>query len=180
MGELYIVLVGAGGVGKSATTITYVRDVWVSDYDPTIEDSHRKQVTIDGEDSLLHILDTAGQEEYLSMQDQWYRDGEGFLLMYSIASKKSFSEIARKRDRIRKIKDSDTVPMILVGNKSDLENVREVSTEEGANLAAQFGIPFFETSAKNRINIDESFSQLVREIRNKRKEVPKVKKCILF
>jgi len=164
--EIKLVLVGVGGVGKSASTITYVSNIWVSEYDPTIEDSHRKQVSIDDQVSMLDILDTAGQEEYESMQDQWFRTGEGFLCMYSVTSKKSMSEVERLRNKILRIKDKSAVPMVLVGNKCDLVEEREVSEKEGKDLAAKFGgIPFFETSAKNHINIDESFEALVREVR---------------
>jgi GTPase KRas protein len=170
MGELKVVLVGVGGVGKSASTITYVSNIWISDYDPTIEDSHRKQVAVDGEVSMLDILDTAGQEEYESMQDQWFRTGEGFLMIYAITNKKSFMEISRLRDKILRIKDKSAVPMVLMGNKSDLENEREVSKKEGEDMAANFNIPFFEASAKNHQNIDEAFDQLVREIRRFRKQ----------
>jgi len=170
MGELKVVLVGVGGVGKSASTITYVSNIWISDYDPTIEDSHRKQVAVDGEVSMLDILDTAGQEEYESMQDQWFRTGEGFLMIYAITNKKSFMEISRLRDKILRIKDKAAVPMVLMGNKSDLETEREVSKKEGEDQAANFNIPFFEASAKNHQNIDEAFDQLVREIRRFRKQ----------
>lgn len=89
--------------------------------DPTIEDSHRKQVAVDGEVSMLDILDTAGQEEYESMQDQWFRTGEGFLMIYAITNKKSFLEISRLRDKILRIKDKSAVPMVLMGNKRYLE-----------------------------------------------------------
>jgi len=165
MSEIKLVLVGVGGVGKSALTISFVSNVWVPEYDPTIEDSHRKQVSVDDMVSMLDILDTAGQEEYASMQDQWFRTGHGFVVVYSIVNKKSFSEITPLVEKIRRIKDSDRVPMILCGNKCDLEAERIVKKQEGEALAKQFGCPFFETSAKNHINVDESFRELVREVR---------------
>ena len=158
-------LVGVGGVGKSAITITYVSNIWVPEYDPTIEDSHRKQVSIDDDVSMLDILDTAGQEEYSSMQDQWFRTGQGFLCVYSIISRKSFNELPALRDKILRIKDSNKVPLVLVGNKCDLAEEREITKEEGEEMAKKFGCPFFESSAKNHINVDESFRELVREVR---------------
>eukprot|EP00490_Sorites_sp_Unknown_P002761 CAMPEP_0114656540 /NCGR_PEP_ID=MMETSP0191-20121206/12498_1 /TAXON_ID=126664 /ORGANISM="Sorites sp." /LENGTH=98 /DNA_ID=CAMNT_0001873961 /DNA_START=92 /DNA_END=384 /DNA_ORIENTATION=+ len=82
-----IVVLGGGGVGKSALTIRLVTDNFLDEYDPTIEDSYRKQVMIDDKPALLDILDTAGQEEFSSMQDQWMREGKGFLLVYSITSR---------------------------------------------------------------------------------------------
>eukprot|EP01087_Luapelamoeba_hula_P009611 TRINITY_DN24_c0_g1_i1.p1 TRINITY_DN24_c0_g1~~TRINITY_DN24_c0_g1_i1.p1 ORF type:complete len:197 (-),score=39.17 TRINITY_DN24_c0_g1_i1:267-857(-) len=171
MAEIKLVLVGVGGVGKSAITITYVSNIWVPEYDPTIEDSHRKQVSIDEDVSMLDILDTAGQEEYSSMQDQWFRTGQGFLCVYSIISRKSFNELPALRDKILRIKDANKVPMVLVGNKCDLVEEREVSPDDGKQMAAKFGCPFFESSAKNHINVDESFRELVREVRRFKADV---------
>eukprot|EP01117_Protostelium_nocturnum_P000157 TRINITY_DN1022_c0_g1_i1.p1 TRINITY_DN1022_c0_g1~~TRINITY_DN1022_c0_g1_i1.p1 ORF type:complete len:846 (-),score=320.97 TRINITY_DN1022_c0_g1_i1:76-2496(-) len=116
----------------------------------------------DGETVMIDLLDSAGQEEYSCMRDQYYRTGDGFLLMYSVTSRSSFDEVSSIRDQILRVKDSDSVPCVLLGNKIDLESQREVETSEGVKLANSWGIPFFETSAKTRINIDESMHELVR------------------
>merc|ERR1712113_830636 len=113
--EYKIVVLGGGGVGKSALTIRLVTDNFLDEYDPTIEDSYRKQVSIDGKPALLDILDTAGQEEFSSMQDQWMREGKGFLLVYSIVSRQSFDEVSMLRDKILRTKDTDDVPIVLCG-----------------------------------------------------------------
>jgi len=160
-----IVVVGGGGVGKSALTIQLIQNQFVTEYDPTIEDSYRKQVTIDEETCLLDILDTAGQEEYSAMRDQYMRSGQGFLCVYSITSRGSFEEISSFREQILRVKDAEKVPMVVVGNKSDLESERVVSQAEGKELAASFGCPWMETSAKERIRCEDSFYELVREIR---------------
>ena len=81
----------AGGVGKSALTIQLIQNHFVDEYDPTIEDSYRKQVVIDGETCLLDILDTAGQEEYSAMRDQYMRTGEGFLIVFAVNNAKMTS-----------------------------------------------------------------------------------------
>jgi GTPase KRas protein len=112
---------------------------------------------------MLDILDTAGQEEYSCMRDQYCRTGQAFLMVYSITSRSSFDEVPALRDWILRIKDTDSVPMVLVGNKIDLEGGRQVSSAEGRALAMRWRIPFFETSAKTRINVEECFYQLVRE-----------------
>jgi len=165
MTEYKLVIVGGGGVGKSALTIQLIQNHFIDEYDPTIEDSYRKQVTIDEETCLLDILDTAGQEEYSAMRDQYMRTGQGFLCVYSITAKSTFDEITSFREQILRVKDKDKVPMILVGNKCDLEHERQVTTMEGQELSRNFGCPFLETSAKSRVNVEESFYQLVREIR---------------
>ena len=135
------------------------------EYDPTIENSYRKQVEIDGEVCLLDILDTAGQEEYSAMRDQYIRTGQGFLIVYSIAGRSSFEAVESFRDQILRVKDEDSYPMIILGNKCDLENEREVQTSEGRDLGKALNCPFLETSAKARINVEEAFYEVVREIR---------------
>lgn len=90
-------------------------------------DSYRKQCVIDEEVALLDVLDTAGQEEYSAMREQYMRTGEGFLLVYSITSRQSFEEIMTFQQQILRVKDKDYFPIIVVGNKCDLEGERQVS-----------------------------------------------------
>ncbi|KAI5288039.1 Ras GTPase ras2, partial [Ascosphaera acerosa] len=84
---------------------------FVETYDPTIEDSYRKQVVIDGQSCMLEVLDTAGQEEYIALRDQWIRDGEGFILVYSITSRSSFSRMQKFYQQIQLVKESSMGPM---------------------------------------------------------------------
>uniref|UniRef100_A0A8C0UAB1 NRAS proto-onco, GTPase n=30 Tax=Passeriformes TaxID=9126 RepID=A0A8C0UAB1_CYACU len=132
-----------------------------------LQDSYRKQVVIDGETCLLDILDTAGQEEYSAMRDQYMRTGEGFLCVFAINNSKSFADINLYREQIKRVKDSDDVPMVLVGNKCDLPT-RTVDTKQAQELAKSYGIPFIETSAKTRQGVEDAFYTLVREIRQYR------------
>eukprot|EP01115_Flamella_aegyptia_P014573 TRINITY_DN836_c2_g1_i1.p1 TRINITY_DN836_c2_g1~~TRINITY_DN836_c2_g1_i1.p1 ORF type:complete len:193 (+),score=52.81 TRINITY_DN836_c2_g1_i1:74-652(+) len=164
--QFKIVVVGGGGVGKSALTIQLVQNYFVDEYDPTVEDSYRKQCTVDNEQCLLDILDTAGQEEYSAMRDNYLRTGQGFLMVYSITSHSSFDEVMGLREQVYRVKDEDSVPVVLAGNKCDLENDRKVTTQEAQELAKKFEVPFFETSAKSRINVEECFHELVREIKS--------------
>jgi len=108
------------------------------------------------------LLDTAGQEEYSSMRDQYYRTADAFVIAYSITSKNSFDEAAQIYDQILRVKDSEKVPVVLIGNKNDLETQRQVTIQQGRDLANSWKAPFFETSAKFRINIDECFHECVR------------------
>ncbi|KAK3813087.1 MAG: ras-like protein [Benniella sp.] len=172
MREYKLVVVGGGGVGKSALTIQFIQSHFVDEYDPTIEDCYRKQCVVDDEVALLDVLDTAGQEEYSAMREQYMRSGEGFLLVYSITSRNSFEEIATFYQQILRVKDKDFFPIILVANKCDLEHERQVSTHDGREMAKQFHSRLIETSAKQRINVDEAFYNLVREIRRFSKETP--------
>lgn len=143
----------------------FILSQFVGDYDPTIEDSYRKQCVIDGSVALLDILDTAGQEEYSAMSEQYMRTGEGFMIAYSITNRSSFGEASRFYSQLLRVKDKDHFPIILVGNHCERESERQVSKREGKILARQFGCPFMEVSAKRRTNIDEAFHELVREIK---------------
>jgi len=168
-----LVVLGDGGVGKSALTIRLVTDNFLDEYDATIEDSYRKQVVIDDETALLDILDTAGQEEFSSMQDQWMREGKGFLLVYSITSRPSFDGVSILYDKILRTKDAAHVPVVLAGNKVDLKSERQVEYNDGANLAKKWNCPFFETSAKIKLNNEVCFFELVREIRKQTRKTTK-------
>lgn len=182
--EYKIVLLGSGGVGKSALTVQYVSEIFVDRYDPTIEDSYRKQVEFDGQQYMLEILDTAGTEQFTAMRDMYMRNGHGFILVYSIVSEDTFKELQGVRDRILSVKDcDDTPPMILVGNKVDLEEERVVGKGHGQALAKKFNnCAFLETSAKARINVEETFTTLVKQINkfNPHFIQKKKKKCTIL
>lgn len=167
--EYKLVVVGGGGVGKSALTIQFIQSHFVEEYDPTIEDSYRKQCVIDDEVAVLDILDTAGQEEFSAMREQYMHTGEGFLLVYSIVDRNSFEEIPKFRKQILRVKDRNEFPMILVANKADLENERVVSYQEGEDLAAQMKVKYVESSAKHKVHVDKAFHDLVRVIRKSKK-----------
>jgi len=162
--EYKLVVLGSGGVGKSAITVQFVQGIFVEKYDPTIEDSYRKQVEIDGNQSMLEILDTAGTEQFTAMRDLYMKNGQGFVLVYSIIAQSTFNDLPDLREQILRVKDTDQVPMVLVGNKCDLNDQRVITTEQGQDLARKFGCTFLEASAKTRINIDTIFTDLIRQI----------------
>jgi GTPase KRas protein len=135
----------AGSLDLELTNVQLCLNHFVETYDPTIEDSYRKQVVIDSQSCMLEVLDTAGQEEYTALRDQWIRDGEGFVLVYSITSRSSFTRIQKFHHQIQRVKESSSAgsptgggylsslaatssmmsagggqaPVMLVGNKSD-------------------------------------------------------------
>ncbi|XP_037303117.1 ras-related protein Rap1-like [Manduca sexta] len=164
MREYKIVVLGSGGVGKSALTVQFVQGIFVEKYDPTIEDSYRKQVEVDGQQCMLEILDTAGTEQFTAMRDLYMKNGQGFVLVYSITAQSTFNDLQDLREQILRVKDKDDVPMVLVGNKTDLEAERVVGKEQGQNLARHFNCAFMETSAKAKIHVNDVFYDLVRQI----------------
>lgn len=160
-----VVVLGAGGVGKSALTVQFVQGVYIESYDPTIEDSYRKVTEIDQRPCTLEILDTAGVEQFTAMRELYIKNGQGFILVYSVTDKDSLKELIELREQIIRIKDNANVPMVLVANKSDLESERQVSPEMGVQVANSWGrTPFYESSAKLRLNVDQVFTDLVRQI----------------
>jgi len=163
--EYKLVIIGGGAVGKSSLTMQLVSNQFQDEYDPTIEDSYRKQVIIDDEPAMLDILDTAGQEELSAMRDNYMRQGKGFMIVYSIINKDTYDEAILLRTRILQVKDVDEFPMVLVGNKKDLSAQRQVQESVATSFCKTNNMPFFETSAKTRENVETSFFQLVREVR---------------
>jgi small GTP-binding protein len=173
--EYKLVVLGSGGVGKSALTVQFVQGIFVEKYDPTIEDSYRKQVEIDGTQCMLEILDTAGTEQFTAMRDLYMKNGQGFVLVYSIIAQSTFNDLPDLREQILRVKDKDDVPMVLVGNKCDLNDQRVITTDQGEELARKFGSAFLEASAKTRHNVDQIFHDLIRQI-NKHSPPPTNKK----
>ncbi|CAG8497518.1 7617_t:CDS:2 [Funneliformis mosseae] len=156
--KLYkLVVLGDRDTGKTSLAI--------QTYDPTIEDSNRKIAVIDDQPCVLEILDTAGQEEYTALRDQWIQSGDGFLLVYSISSRSTFDRVERYRDQITRIKGTDWVPLMLVGNNCHIITGREVSKDEGMNLARKFNCGFIESSGKTCVNVESAFYGVVRMIR---------------
>jgi len=160
-----VIMVGSGGVGKSALTLQFMYDEFVEDYEPTKADSYRKKVVLDGEEVQIDILDTAGQEDYAAIRDNYFRSGEGFLCVFSITEDESFQATQEFREQILRVKGDETIPFILVGNKSDLTDRRAVSLANARAQAEDWKVPYVETSAKTRENVDKVFFDLMREIR---------------
>jgi len=175
--EFKIVVVGAGGVGKSGLTLQFCAGKCPKRYNPTIEDSYRKSTEVDGKPCTLDILDTAGQDEYASLRSEYMTEGKGFVLVYSITDEESFKQMVAFKKQIEDTKkNGEKIPIYLVGNKCDLEGERKVTTSSGENKAREWklemknadskisNVDFIETSAMNKINVEEMFKGLVRRM----------------
>ncbi|KAH9644941.1 hypothetical protein HF086_010149 [Spodoptera exigua] len=150
-----VIMVGSGGVGKSALTLQFMYDEFVEDYEPTKADSYRKKVVLDGEEVQIDILDTAGQEDYAAIRDNYFRSGEGFLCVFSITEPESFDATQEFREQILRVKNDENIPFLLVGNKSDLADKRRVPLDSCRERAQHWQVPYVETSAKTRDNVDK-------------------------
>ncbi|XP_030887523.1 GTP-binding protein Rit1 isoform X2 [Leptonychotes weddellii] len=136
--EYKLVMLGAGGVGKSAMTMQFISHRFPEDHDPTIEDAYKIRIRIDDEPANLDILDTAGQAEFTAMRDQYMRAGEGFIICYSITDRRSFHEVREFKQLIYRVRRTDDTPVVLVGNKSDLKQLRQVRREQRCRLVSDW------------------------------------------
>ena len=147
-------------------TLRYVQGIFVKDYDPTIEDAYRKTMVLDDRSCTLDILDTAGQEDYSALRSTWMRERDGFLLVYSVCDRGTFDALHSFYEQLSAMHEEHMPPVVLIGNKADMANKRQVKATEGKRLAEGWNnCAFLETSAKSGEGIEAAFAALVREIR---------------
>ncbi|KAL1460031.1 hypothetical protein WDU94_011971 [Cyamophila willieti] len=165
MKEYTVAVLGQAGVGKSALSMEFVEGAFPEYYENTLEDTYEKEFEHNGDTCQLKILDFTSSEQFRAMRESFIFSKQGFVLVYSIGDLSSFMRLRELRDQIVRVKETTNVPMILVGNKCDIEEeFRVVSTKEGETLAKEFECTFLETSAKTKIHVDDTFYDLVREI----------------
>ena len=155
--SLKIAVLGQSMVGKSAMTFRFINNKFPTEHDTTIEDAYSIPAKIDDIQCQLEILDTAGQDDYQTMLDTWINSADGFILVYSIDNKDSFESTKTRYDRIMKLKANQKVSIVVVGNKCDLEEKRQVTREEVESYCNENKIYFLEASALKTINIKETF-----------------------
>ncbi|KAD4982306.1 hypothetical protein R6Q59_001883 [Mikania micrantha] len=161
-----IVLIGDSAVGKSNLLARFARDEFYPNSKSTIGVEFQTQkVEIKGKEIKAQIWDTAGQERFRAVTSAYYRGAVGALLVYDISRRQTFHSIGRWLNELHTNSDMNVVA-ILVGNKSDLNEAREVSTEEGKLLAESEGLFFMETSALDSSNVTAAFETVVKEIYN--------------
>ena len=161
--EFKVTLLGAGGVGKSALTLRIISGVFTPTYNPTIEDYYRHDTNIDGVGPcIVEILDTAGTEQFASMRQLYISNGQAFALVYAVDDRASFEEVKEIYQQIVEYKSPQSISVVLVGNKCDLDDRREVETWEGQEAAREMhNSPFLETSAKEGTHVFKFFENLV-------------------
>ncbi|CAH8384213.1 unnamed protein product [Eruca vesicaria subsp. sativa] len=161
-----IVLIGDSAVGKSNLLARFARDEFYPNSKSTIGVEFQTQkIDISGKEIKAQIWDTAGQERFRAVTSAYYRGAVGALLVYDISRKQTFHSIGRWLNELHTHSDMNVVT-ILVGNKSDLKDIREVPTAEGKALAEAQGLFFMETSALDSSNVAAAFETVVKEIYN--------------
>ncbi|CAM9659804.1 unnamed protein product [Ectocarpus sp. 6 AP-2014] len=165
--QIKLLMIGDSGVGKTCLLLRYANDSFSQTFITTIGiDFKIKNIDLDSKRIKLQIWDTAGQERFRTITTSYFRGAQGILLVYDVTDKKSFNSIRNWVAQIQQHADV-AVNKILIGNKCDMDEDREVSREEGAQLAAEYGIQFFETSAKNDINVEKGFITIAREVKDR-------------
>ena len=166
MPVLKILLIGESAVGKSCLLLRYTEDIYHDSGMATIGvDFKTKYVDIDGKRAKLQIYDTSGQEKFRAITKAYYRGAHGILVVFDISRRDTFNQTRMWIDSIKDA-SSDSIDVILIGNKCDLE--RAVTKEEAEDLAAQYKIRYFETSAKDNTNVEEAFTYLATEAYHRR------------
>ncbi|XP_017563836.1 ras-related protein Rab-8B-like [Pygocentrus nattereri] len=159
-----LLLIGDSGVGKTCLLFRFSEDAFNTTFISTIGiDFKIRTVELNGKKIKLQIWDTAGQERFRTITTAYYRGAMGIMLVYDITSEKSFENIKNWIRNIEEHASSDVERMIL-GNKCDMNDRRQVSKERGEKLAIDYGIKFLETSAKTSINVEDAFFTLARDI----------------
>lgn len=166
--EKKILIMGDGGVGKSCLVNRFVGNGFPDEYDATIFDKYRHDINVDGQRITVELHDTAGQEEFKALWDDWILDGDAMVLVYSVSKKESFQIIVEKLHKlIQRTREDDhtSIPIALCGNKCDLdESLHEVDPAEAQEYARQHGWGWCEVSAKTNHQVSLPFQHVAREL----------------
>ena len=161
-----VLLIGNSGVGKSSLLLRFADEYFNDTQMPTIGvDFKIRTIEVDSKDVRLQIWDTAGQERFKTITSAYYKGSQGIIVAYDITDRSSFANVIEWMNQIEKNADC-LIAKMLIGNKKDLDSQREVSYEEGKELADHYNIKFMETSAKESMNVEESFIAMAKDIKD--------------
>ncbi|XP_062849763.1 GTP-binding protein Di-Ras1b [Trichomycterus rosablanca] len=162
-GDYRVVLFGSGAVGKTSLVLRFVKETFHDSYNPTVEDTYWQVIGCERSVCMLHITDTSGSYQFPAMQRLNISKSDAFILVYSVTSRRSLEELKPVHQQVVAIRGNvEQVPIMLVGNKSDDESLREVQAEDGAAEAQAWKCGFIETSAKNQQKVTELFQELLK------------------
>ncbi|KAI0840187.1 rheb small monomeric GTPase RhbA [Hypoxylon sp. FL0890] len=160
-----VAIVGSRSVGKSSLAVQFVDGHFVESYYPTIENTFSKTIRYKGQDYATEIVDTAGQDEYSILNSKHFIGIHGYMLVYSVSSLPSFEMVRVIREKILNHLGTDWVPIVIVGNKSDLRpEQRQVSQEDGKKLSEEFNCAWTEASARYNENVAKAFELLIAQV----------------
>lgn len=159
-----VVLMGQGGVGKTAMVLRYTTGDFSEQYMPTIGDMYTKDVEVNGAPRHIEIDDTAGQEAYADLKKEKMSTGDGYILVYSITDDTTFAKLDRVREEVIRAQGGRLIPIFLVGTKKDLTSDRAVSEKERNAKARQWNCQSFEVSSKTNDGVDDCFEKMVQAV----------------
>jgi len=177
-----VAVMGSRSVGKSSLTVQFVESHFVESYYPTIENTFQKTIKYKNQEYQTEIIDTAGQDEYSILNSKHSIGIHGYVLVYSVTSKSSLEMVKIIRDKILNHTGTEWVPIVLVGNKSDLHVQRQITPEEGKALAQAWNCAWTEASARHNENVQKAFELCICEIEKNAsggKEEKSGSKCIV-
>jgi Ras-related protein Rab-1A len=159
-----LLIIGDSGVGKSSLLLRFADDIFTESFISTIGVDFRiKTLHINGTIIKLQLWDTSGQERFHTITKSYYREAQGIIVVYDITKMCTFKNVKKWLDEANN-RSGEHIKIMLVGNKSDLEDLRVVSTSDGEDMAEELKISFLETSSKDSRNVDETFMMMVKEI----------------
>lgn len=165
--QIKLLMIGDSGVGKTCLLLRYANDSFSPTFITTIGiDFKIKNIEIDNKRVKLQIWDTAGQERFRTITTSYFRGAQGIVLVYDVTDRRSFESIRNWISQIQQHADVH-VNKILVGNKCDMLDEKVVSTEEGKKLAEEFNMLFWETSAKNGVNVEQCFHSIAKSVKDR-------------
>ena len=177
--EYKIVILGTGHVGKSAILRRFFEGIFIKRYDPIHEDLPPQTLKIDGNNYTLSINDRSSRYcETHEMREEYMKSAHGFILVYSITAQSSLINLEQIYDEIVRYRETNDVPIVLVGNKCDLESERIVSQEDGKAFAEKWNAEFLEVSAKDEIRVNDIFTTLIKKM-DEKYIIPQQNGCIL-
>ncbi|XP_067145272.1 ras-like protein family member 12 isoform X1 [Centruroides vittatus] len=160
--EINLAILGSLGVGKSALTVKYITKRFINEYDPELENTYSKVDVVDQKEVILNIMDTCDKD--YKTPDRYLKWADGFIIVYSITNRSSFEQANSYMDLVQNSSPRE-IPLILVGNKVDLERYRQVSKQEGINVATKYEATFLEsTAAEEYDEVAAVFQETVRQI----------------
>ena len=158
-------LLGDTEVGKTCLINRYTNGVFREEYISTVGiDFYTKQEEINNKTVQVKLWDTAGQERFKTLTPSFLRNAEGVIIVFDVTSQDSFDNVKGWINSVKSNIGENVIPIIIVGNKIDMENMREISKEDGNKTASENGFKYFETSAKTGKGVDEAFKELVNQI----------------
>ena len=170
MNKYNIVILGSEAVGKTSLIKRAFSMEFDNNYEPTLQEEYDYEISVDGTTKSIHIYDTAGQEEFKEMRNNTITEGDGFIVVFSLADGDSFKELNNLKNIICRIfgteETNKTIPLVVVGNKNDLSSDRQVTTEEINILTNDWKLKYFEVSAKNNTDLKEIVVELVKMIKD--------------